>query len=71
MSNHHTYKIIEVVGSSPQSTDEAIQNAIDECAKSVHNIDWFEVIETRGHVKDGSVAHFQVTMKVGFRIDNS
>lgn len=71
MSNHHTYKIIEVVGSSPQGTDDAIHNAINECAKSVHNIDWFEVVETRGHVKDGSVAHFQVTMKVGFRIENS
>ena len=71
MSNHHTYKIIEVVGSSPKGTDDAIQNAIHECAKTVHNIDWFEVIETRGHIKDGKVAHFQVTMKVGFRIDNS
>ncbi|MFD2231052.1 dodecin [Alkalimarinus sediminis] len=71
MSDHHTYKTIEVVGSSPQSTDDAIRNAIHECAKTIHNINWFEVVETRGHVVDGEVAHFQVTMKVGFRIDNS
>ncbi|WP_250656150.1 dodecin [Alkalimarinus coralli] len=71
MSDHRTYKIIEVVGSSPQGTDDAIRNAIAECSKSLHNIDWFEVLETRGHVENGSVAHFQVVMKVGFRVDNS
>ena len=68
MSNH-VYKILELVGSSTASTDEAIRNAIATAAKTVRNIDWFEVVETRGHVADGKVAHFQVTLKVGFRLE--
>lgn len=71
MSNHHTYKKIEIVGTSVNSTDEAIQNAITETAKSVNNIDWFEVTETRGHIIDNKVAHYQVTLKIGFRIEAS
>lgn len=71
MSNHHTYKKIEIVGTSTNSIDEAIQNAISETAKSVNNIDWFEVTETRGHVIDNKVAHYQVTLKIGFRIEAS
>ena len=71
MSDHHTYKKIEVVGSSKFSIDDAIQNAISECAKSVKNMDWFEVVETRGHIVDGKVGHFQVTLKIGFRIEGS
>ena len=71
MTDHHTYKMLELVGSSTTSTDDAIQNAISEAAKSVRKMEWFEVLETRGHIKDGKVAHFQVTIKVGFRIDNS
>jgi flavin-binding protein dodecin len=71
MSDHRTYKILELVGSSPTSTDDAIQNAIAQAAKTVKLLEWFEVIETRGHIEDGKVAHFQVTLKVGFRIDNS
>jgi len=71
MSDNHTYKKIEVVGSSKISTDEAIKNAIAECNKSVKNMDWFEVIETRGHILDGKVGHFQVTLKIGFRIEGS
>lgn len=71
MSDHRTYKLIEVVGSSPVSSDEAIRNGIEACAKSVDHLDWFEVTETRGHIKDGKVAHFQVVMKVGFRVDGS
>lgn len=71
MSDHHTYKILELVGSSTTSTDEAIKSAIAQAAKSVKFIEWFEVLETRGHIQDGKVAHFQVTLKVGFRIDNS
>lgn len=68
MSNH-VYKILELVGSSTASTDEAIRNAIATAAKTVRNIDWFEVVETRGHVANGEVAHFQVTLKVGFRLE--
>jgi len=71
MSNHHTYKKVEMVGSSPTSIEEAIQNAIDECNKTIKNLDWFEVVETRGHIVGGTVGHFQVTIKVGFRIENS
>ncbi|WP_153130719.1 dodecin [Dechloromonas hortensis] len=65
----HVYKLIEVVGSSRLGTDDAIRNAIETSAKSIRNIDWFEVIETRGHVVDGKVGHFQVTLKIGFRLE--
>jgi len=71
MSDHHTYKKVEVVGSSKNSIDEAIQNAIAECGKSIKNMDWFEVVETRGHIQHGKVGHFQVTLKIGFRIEGS
>ncbi len=71
MSDHHTYKKIELVGSSPNSIEEAIENALSECAKSVNNMNWFEVLETRGHIVDGKVAHYQVTLKIGFRLQNS
>lgn len=64
----HVYKIIELVGSSSVSTDEAIRNAIAEAAKAHDHINWFQVVETRGHVADGKVAHFQVVLKVGFRL---
>jgi len=65
----HTYKLVELVGSSPTSTDEAIRNAVAKASATVKHIDWFQVIETRGHVESGKVAHFQVTLKVGFRIE--
>jgi flavin-binding protein dodecin len=71
MSNHHTYKKIEMVGSSITSIEDAIRNALAECDKSVNNMDWFEVVETRGNIVDGKVDHFQVTLKVGFRIGGS
>lgn len=71
MSDHHIYKLIELVGSSRTSIEEAIENALAECAKSVHNMDWFEVVSTRGHIQDGKVAHYQVTLKVGFRLSGS
>jgi len=69
MSNH-VYKLLELVGSSTQGTDDAIRQAIETAAKTVRNIDWFEVTETRGHVVNGKVAHFQVTLKVGFRLES-
>ena len=68
MSNH-VYKLVELVGSSSSSTDDAIRNAIETAAKTLRHIDWFEVTETRGHVADGKVAHFQVTLRVGFRLE--
>jgi flavin-binding protein dodecin len=66
----HTYKIIELVGSSAVSSDDAIQSAIAKASQTLHHLNWFEVIESRGHIVDGKVAHFQVTLKVGFRIED-
>lgn len=71
MSDHHVYKKVEVVGSSKKSIEDAIENAIAECSKNLRNIEWFEVQETRGHVVDGKVGHYQVVLKIGFRIENS
>lgn len=65
----HVYKMIEIVGSSTNSTDAAIENAIAKAAETLHNLDWFEVTETRGHIVDGKIAHFQVKLKVGFRLE--
>jgi flavin-binding protein dodecin len=66
----HTYKIIELVGSSTVGTDDAIKNAISKASLTVKHMNWFEVVETRGHIVDGKVAHYQVTIKVGFRIED-
>lgn len=66
----HTYKLIELVGSSTIGTDDAIRNAIAKAALTVKHMDWFEVVETRGHLVDGKIAHFQVTIKIGFRIED-
>lgn len=65
----HVYKMIEIVGSSTKGTDDAIQNAIVKAGKTLHNLDWFEVQEMRGHIVDGKVGHYQVKLKVGFRLD--
>ena len=66
----HTYKIIELTGSSPISSDEAIRNAIPAANESLKHLRWFEVTETRGHLEEGMVAHWQVTIKVGFTLDS-
>jgi len=71
MSNHHTYKKIEVVGSSTTSIEDAINNALLECSKSIKHMEWFEIQETRGHIENGQVGHYQVVIKVGFRIEGS
>ncbi|WP_284615514.1 dodecin [Aquabacterium humicola] len=68
MSNH-VYKLLELTGSSPTGIEDAVNNAIAKANETVRNIHWFEVIETRGHVVDGKVAHWQVTMKVGFTLE--
>jgi dodecin len=65
----HTYKKIELVGTSTESSDQAVKNALAKASKSVHNMDWLEVQETRGHIVDGEVSHWQVVIKVGFRLD--
>jgi hypothetical protein len=66
----HVYRLSEIVGSSTTSTDEAIRTAIAKASQTVRNIDWFEVKELRGQVADGGVAYFQVTLKIGFRVDD-
>lgn len=65
----HTYKLLEIVGSSEISIDDAIRGAIAKAGETMRNLDWFEVTETRGHIEDGKVAHFQVTMKIGFKLE--
>ncbi len=67
--NDHVYKMIEVVGSSSKSSDEAIENAVAKAAESLHHLDWFQVQEIRGQIVDGKVGHYQVTLKLGFRLD--
>ncbi|NMG42750.1 dodecin flavoprotein [Aromatoleum toluvorans] len=66
----HTYKLVEIVGSSPDSVDAAIRNAIETAGKTVRHLDWFEATEIRGHIADGKVAHYQVKLKVGFRLED-
>ncbi|MFT4939938.1 MAG: flavin-binding protein dodecin [Paraglaciecola sp.] len=65
----HTYKLIELTGSAPEGIEQAVENAITKASESIHNMRWFEVCETRGHIEDGKVAHWQVTIKVGFTLD--
>lgn len=68
MSNH-VYKKIELVGSSPDSIEDAVKTAVARAAKTIRNMRWFEVTETRGHIEDGKVAHWQVTIEVGFTLE--
>lgn len=65
----HTYKLIELTGSSPLSIEQAVDNAITKASESLHNLRWFEIINTRGHIENGKVAHWQVTIKLGFTLD--
>ena len=64
----HVYKVIEVVGSSPTSIEDAIEGAIARASKSVSDIGWFEVVSTRGHVENGELGHYQVTLRIGFTL---
>jgi dodecin len=70
MSNH-TYRVVEIVGSSADGIDAAIRNGLARAAETTRNLDWFEVESVRGHLENGAVGHFQVTMKVGFRIEDT
>ncbi|MDQ3631195.1 MAG: dodecin family protein [Actinomycetota bacterium] len=65
----HVYKSIEVTGSSPESIQDAVRVAVAKAAETVRNLEWFEVVETRGHIEDQTLSHFQVTVKIGFRLD--
>ena len=64
-----TYKLIDVVGTSPKSFAEAVKSAVAEAAKTIQHMDWFEVVEQRGAIKDGKVAEFQVTIRIGFKLE--
>jgi flavin-binding protein dodecin len=66
----HVYKSVEITGSSPEGVTEAIDTAIAKASKTLRNLDWFEVCGIRGHLADGKVAHYQVTLKVGFRLED-
>ncbi len=68
MSNH-VYKHIELTGSSEKGVEEAVQNAVSRAAKTIHNMRWFQVRDTRGHIENGKVSHWQVTIEVGFTLD--
>jgi len=65
-----TYKVTEVVGTSTESVQQAVRNGIARASKTLRNLDWFEVTEIRGHIEEGAVAHYQVTVKMGFRLEN-
>lgn len=65
-----TYRLTEIVGTAPESIDQAVRNGIDRAAKSLRHIDWFEVTDIRGYIRDDSVNHYQVTMKIGFRLED-
>jgi flavin-binding protein dodecin len=67
--SNHVYKTIELVGSSPNGIDDAVRNAISRAAATMRNMRWFEIVETRGHLENGRIGHWQVTIKVGFTLD--
>jgi len=67
----HTYRVIEIVGSSEKSIDDAIKTALQRAAATIRNLRWFEVVQTRGHIEQGRVHHFQVTLKVGFTMEDA
>jgi len=66
----HVYRVVEVVGSSSDGIDAAIRNAVARAASTTRNLDWFEVSQIRGHLEDGEIAHVQVGLKIGFRLDD-
>jgi flavin-binding protein dodecin len=66
----HTYRIVEIVGTSPDGVDAAIRNGVSRASQTLRGLDWFEVQSVRGELEDGQVAHFQATLKVGFRLED-
>jgi dodecin len=66
----HVYKSIEITGASPDGVTQAIERAIAKASQSLRGLDWFEVTEIRGHIEEGNITHFQVTLKVGFRLED-
>ena len=71
MSDDHVYRVIEITGSSSKSIDDAIQVAVARSSKTLRQLRWFEVVQTRGHLDGGKISHYQVTLKIGFTIDDS
>ncbi|WP_043502733.1 dodecin [Georgenia sp. SUBG003] len=69
MSEDNTYRVTEIVGTSPDGVDEAIRNGLARASQTLHGLDWFEVTEIRGHLEEGKVAHYQVGLKIGFKLD--
>jgi flavin-binding protein dodecin len=67
--SEHVYKTVEVTGSSPSDLEAAMRGAVVKAAETLRNLDWFELTAVRGHIEDGKIAHFQATMKIGFRLD--
>lgn len=67
---NRTYRITEIVGTSPEGIDQAIRNGVRRAAKSLRHVDWFEVNQIRGQIKDGEIEHFQVGLKIGFRLED-
>jgi dodecin len=68
--SEHVYSVTEIVGSSPESVEAAIRNAVSRASRTLRHLDWFEVKEVRGHLENGEIAHFQVGLKVGFRLED-
>ncbi len=67
----HVYKVVEIVGTSEQSLSDAIERGIKQASESIHNMGWFEVTKISGHLENGKVGHYQVSLKLGFRVDGS
>ena len=65
----HVYKVIELAGSSETSIEDAISTAVEQAGKTVRNMDWFEVVQTRGHIENGKIGHYQVMLKIGFTLE--
>lgn len=70
MADDHVYRVIEITGSSSKSVDDAIQTAVSRASKTLRHLRWFEVLQTRGHIDGGQIQHYQVTLKIGFTIDD-
>ncbi|MFI6685228.1 MULTISPECIES: dodecin [unclassified Streptomyces] len=68
--SQHTYRVTEIVGTSHEGVDQAIRNGVARAAETLRNLDWFEVTQVRGHIENGVIEHYQVGMKVGFRLDD-
>ncbi|GAB3213219.1 dodecin [Marinactinospora thermotolerans] len=67
--SEHTYRVTEIVGTSPEGVEKAIRNGIARASSTLRGLDWFEVTELRGHIENGEIAHFQVGLKIGFRLE--